>query len=152
MDQHYLEAYQGYRCDLPDFETFAVGVLQVGQAGVNHLYEWRTSRELTWLYRGSWLHDAGKDSEQQRLEAVATLKGTSWQSLHDLQSLFVAPGVERASRRQRRGSAPHYWGCHETQRQPRLDVILPSGLEQFLMSLRKRPMRERERERLYCRI
>ena len=139
MDQEYLEHSHGHRRNVPGFETFVVGVLQGDKQGVSRVYEWRTSPERTWRYRGLWLMPLGDDSDRHRRQAVDALGSGSWQLLHDLECLFTAPDAARASRRARRGRATHVWGCHEALRPPRLDVILPFGLDKFLTSLVQRP-------------
>ena len=59
--------------------------------------------------------------------------------MHGLDMLFAVAGASRASRRERRGTAPGVWGCHVAQRAPRLGVILPVGLDKFLASCSQRP-------------
>ena len=116
-----------------------MGVIDGDKPGVNRVYEWRTNCQRTWRYRGIWLVPLGADSQRIRLQSVASLGKSSWQCLHDLECLFAAPEVARASRRARRGRSEHVWGCHEAQRSPRLDVILPFGLDKFLTSCVERP-------------
>ena len=127
MDQEYLDQTYGERRTLPSFETFVVGVLHGDSQGVSRVYEWRTKPYPTWRHRGEWLLPLGDDSDGQRREALVALASGSWQSLHDLESLFAEADTERASRKKRRGSVTQTWGFEEAQRPPRLDVILPFG-------------------------
>ena len=143
IDQDYLDNSQGNRRKLPQFETFIVGVLQGDQPGVSRLYEWRNFLpKPNWANRGLWkmmpLED--DDPDRQRHEALDALSSGSWQLLHDVECLFAAPDAPRPSRKaRRRGPGKHESGCHEVRHPPRLDVILPFGLNKFLASLVQRP-------------
>ena len=55
MDHAYLKFARGNRRNFPAFETFVVSVLNDDGQGVSRVYEWCTSPEQSWRYRGSWL-------------------------------------------------------------------------------------------------
>ena len=139
MDQQYLDEASDQRRGRPAFETFVIGMIQSDAPGVENVYEWRTAPERTWCRRGTWLTPLGDESDVQRRQSIRALGKECWLWLHDLNNLFAARGAVRASRRGRRGSAPRVWDCHIAQRAPRLDVILPVGLDKFVASCSKRP-------------
>ena len=143
MDEKYLQTCIGHRYILPKFETFVIGGLRVDHPGVSCVYELH-SRAVgdTWRHRGSWLTqliEGSDDSNRLRCEAVEALRTASWHSLYDLEALFAVHGTARASRRERRGTSEPFYGCCPAERPPRLDVILPYGLDKFLASVSQRP-------------
>ena len=133
------------RAPTPSFETFVVGILKEGEAGVRRVYEWRTTRCCGWRNRGQWLPVLSQmESLANRRRTIATLQQRSWHLMYDVASLCIPSHLERPTRRQKKGSATkgsatHNLGWQDVETFSRIETNLPFGLARFLAALVERP-------------